>query len=134
MTRLAASIVAIAFFLQQGNCCCGETVCNVWVSVMTSPESCGRGHERGDEHCHHHDEGDTPAHSHEHHFCVGTHLFYLDTAADAAPDELDLISWHVPIDEVIGLHSASKAPLSLAYLTEHFNSAPARAELQVFQI
>lgn len=137
MTRLTACIVAIAFFLQQGNCCCGDSVCNVWVSVLAASESCCSSHEHDESDCHHDDESETPAHSHEHHLCVGTHLFYLDTSVDAAPDSLELVFWYVPVLEDADLRSVSDGSLLPAYWPVHSNSLPTlplRAELQVFQI
>lgn len=136
MTRFTSSIVALAFFLQQGNCCCGETVCNVWLSVMTASESCCS-LDHVDVDGHHDEDGPSSRHSHEHHLCVGTHVFYLDTASNSAIDRLEVNAWDLPTFEFIQVDLLLVTPSYCLKQAKHSDLTPAlplRAELQVFQI
>lgn len=135
--RLTASIVAISFFLQQGNCCSGETVCNVWLSAISQDhDCCERHHHEHDDDAEH--EHSTPADSqHSHHFCVGTHLFYLDTAGDFVPLTSMVIAWEIPTFIGIDVRLFSSSKVSRAASPEHADpipTLPLRAEQPVFLI
>ena len=87
MSRFISFAMLVSFAAQQFACCCAgacASVCNADHSPQAICETVGSGYCEWSHHEHDvseigettHDEED-PADRHQHHVCVGTHLFYL---------------------------------------------------------
>ena len=87
MSRLITFAMLVSFAAQQFACCCAgacASVCNADHSPQAICETVGSGYCEWSHHEHDvseigettHDEED-PADRHQHHVCVGTHLFYM---------------------------------------------------------
>jgi hypothetical protein len=109
VNRLLSLLMLVAFAVQQFACCCagsGTQACDhnhPTVAGHSLGSSCPHGHAHGDEdHDHdscHQKRGDFPGsdeaddqscpgnHSHQHHLCVGTHVFFVSAARFELPPQ-----------------------------------------------
>ncbi|SFI90904.1 hypothetical protein [Planctomicrobium piriforme] len=142
MRWLVCLISLVTFVAQQLVCCCdGTTACQHSHSApaQTEPQvevvhHCGHHHttsaqcDQADAKCHHNDDCDS--HGHQHHLCVGTHVFYKTVDTFAAP--VPLLLWStVSVEDLLNLKSG-QAELPSVDSDLALCSAPDRATLGVY--
>ena len=89
MSRLISFVMLVSFAAQQFACCCAG-VCASFIHVDQSPQAICETVDSGHFDCGHHehdvndisetanrDNEKHPADGHQHHVCVGTHLFFV---------------------------------------------------------
>lgn len=157
--RTVVAVLALGgILLQQGACCCGGADANLWISVaqFLCTSSSPRAHtdrqvsEPGGrhKHCAHHcphakprapsDDASSslPLGEHDHHLCLGSHIFYLPAEPIDAVAPWAIVQWLAPnrLDQVSLCH----APCFLRFVPSAelaaIADAPLRAQLQVYLI
>ncbi|MEI8020196.1 MAG: hypothetical protein WCH39_18480 [Schlesneria sp.] len=122
MNRLISFVMLFSFAAQQFACCCAgvcASVCHrdhspqaICETVDSGHCDCGHHHHEANElgETRHLDEENLPAGGHQHHVCVGTHLFYLtverfDVSRLVVIQEFDL-GWS---EDFVGLWSVMES-------------------------
>lgn len=136
MQRLVAILVLACLLWQQGACCCGDSLALGWAISTVVDQTEAHPHSG----CGHHHGCEQPTGSgapHEHHICVGSHLFFM---VDDQPLTLDDGAPGLPLTVLAPVpvlaHLPSQMVVRFRYLAQRpaTPALPVRAALQVFVI
>ncbi len=143
MRSLFVLLIAFSFLHQHFTCCCetsldsacgAEPVCS---HDLEDSSECEHDHESA-RHEHGTELPQTADHHgpHDHHFCVGSHLFYLtsqDVPLDLSP-QLSLIPVICQVEELLGQYSERSLAFALRVPDDPLSSRELRAQLCVYSI